>query len=169
MVNYTELAMYANIYATDWNDLTTQLGFTKLSVSAKEVDIEFQLSAMNRTILDSNIYAANITNPTTMTRMATLDEFLGFLNITELDLALNGHLQWDRNGILKNVHMDFTAEGVYDENYFKITPTFDISIGEHDKINTGYNIPGYSTLLVLVVGLVTTSGIIFWTKKKSKK
>ncbi|MHA1111164.1 MAG: hypothetical protein ACTSRE_08675, partial [Promethearchaeota archaeon] len=165
-VNYTALAMFANIYATDCDDLVTQLGFTTLTVAPKEVDIKFQLSSMNETILDKNIYALNLTNPVTTTRMETFDELIGFLNITELDIGLNGHLEWDRDGILKNAHIDFTLEGVYDGYSFKITPTFDISIGEHDEINTGMKIPGYSSLLIVLAGLVTVSGIIIRMKKK---
>ncbi len=166
IVNYTELAMYANIYASDWNDLTSQLGFTSISVSSKEADIKYQLSSMNKTILDVNIYAANLTNPETLTRIETFDELIGFLNITDLDIGLNGHVQWDRDGILKNAHIDFTLEGIYDGNSFKITPVFDISVGEHDKINTGYQIPGFSTLLIMLVGLITTTVIIRIVKKK---
>lgn len=166
MVNYTALAMSANIYASNWNDLTTQLGFTSINVAAKEVDIKFKLSSMNETILDKNIYAANITNPETAIRMQTFDELLGFLNITALDIELNGHLQWDRHGILKNAHIDFTFEGVYDGNSFKINPLFDISVGEHNKLNTGYKIPGFSPLLIMLVGLITVAGIVRVTKKK---
>jgi hypothetical protein len=169
MVNYTELAMYAHIYASDWNDLTSQLGFTTLDVSAKELDLNFKLSEMNQTILDENIYAANLTNPETMTRMQTFDELTGFLNITDLDLSVNGHLLWDRDGVLKNLHIDFTLEGKYEGYSFKITPQFDISAGEHDKINSAYKIPGYSSLLVLAVGLVTISGIVVVTKKFKTK
>ncbi|MBN2156788.1 MAG: hypothetical protein JW776_12165 [Candidatus Lokiarchaeota archaeon] len=166
-VNYTELAMYANIHASDWNDLTTQLGFTTLTVTAKEADIKYQFSSMNKTIVDKNIYAMNITNPVTETRMETFDELLGLLNITNLDFGVNAHVEWDRKGILKNAHIDFTLEGLYDGHSFKITPVFDISIGEHDRINTGYaTIPGYSPYLIVLVGIAAVSGILLSIKKK---
>jgi len=165
-VNYTELT-YANIYASDWDDLTNQLGFTELSVTAKEVTIKFELGSMNETILDKNIYAANITNPETAERMETFDELLGFMNITNLGVECNGHVQWNRKGILENAHIDFTIEGLYNGYSFKVKPVVDISIGEHNRINTAYGvIPGYSPYLIAFTGIITISVIIIGIKKR---
>ncbi len=119
---------------------------------------------MDERLLD--LYVNNTGFYDNTTKIETYDALLDFLNITNFDAEARFDVEWSRKGILTNFHSQGEFSGEYEGEKFKISPQFDISYGEHDKINAKFTVPGYPIFLVILAGTATISVIVLRIKRK---
>ena len=168
-LNATHYEFFTNetgVTITNWNDLTAALGFTSIRIDKRDAVAKFKLSSMDETFLDLWVNNTGFFDPVANASVETYDAFLDWLNITNFDAEARFSVEWNRKGILTNFHVQGEVTGEYEGEKFKFAPQFDISYGEHDKINAKFTIPGYPILLVLFVGTISVSVLIYGIKKK---
>ena len=113
-----------------------------------------------------NLWVNNTGFYDNMTKIETYDALLAYLNITNFDAEARIDVEWDRKGILNNFHIQGEVTGEYEGEKFSFSPQFDISSGEHNKINANFTIPGYPVFLVIFTVISAVCIVIIRVKRK---
>ncbi|MBN2155193.1 MAG: hypothetical protein JW776_04065 [Candidatus Lokiarchaeota archaeon] len=162
---YGNFSENTGVTVSNWEDFIEVLGIKSMRVNKRDATVKFQLTAMDMKLRD--FWVNNTGFYDNGTKIETYNELLNFLNVTEFDAEARFDVEWNRKGILQNFHVQWEFSGKYEDEKFKFAPVFDLSYGEHDKINAKFTIPGYQIFVVVFAGIGTVSVIIIRIKKKN--
>lgn len=161
---YGNFSEATGVTVENWDQLTAALGFNTIRINKRDATVKFKLSSMNKDFL--NLWVNNTGFYDNMTKIETYDALLDYLNITNFDAEARIEVEWNRKGILNNFHIQGDISGEYEGEKFTFSPQFDISNGEHNKINAKYTVPGYPVFLVIIAAAATVSIVIMRVKRK---